>query len=311
VVRRVRQDARHWRMPLVMLTGIERAELVRRCFVAGADDFLAKPVETASVLQKVQAVQRAGEAPTAPAAPRGKAVLVASDDDGFTLQLGRLLEASGYDALRARSAAQAEQVLDMHRLEVGVVDLALAGAPSVARRMAALPGGPALLAVAPEGPALAAEPTWRPLAVYHRELELERLVRHLGALRTGSAERAERRSRARVAFASVVHFRFYGTQTWQLGFGYDLSQTGLFIRTLTPLAAKRPVEVRFRLADGARLLEARGLTVWTSAYGPRDLFHFPYGMGVAFADFPLADWARVHEFVQQRTDGRVPPGHGS
>ena len=36
-------------------------------------------------------------------------------------------------------------------------------------------------------------------------------------------------------------------------------------------------------------------------YGPRDLLHFPYGMGVAFSDFPLADWARVHAFVQQRT----------
>jgi len=76
------------------------------------------------------------------------------------------------------------------------------------------------------------------------------------------------------------------------------------VRTLTPLPASKPVEVSFRLSPTGEALTARGLVVWSNPFGPRTVFSYPYGMGVTFSDFPVAEWTKVREFIQsQKTPG--------
>jgi uncharacterized protein (TIGR02266 family) len=114
------------------------------------------------------------------------------------------------------------------------------------------------------------------------------------------SSRSDRRAAQRVSFHSVVQFRSWGEDEWLAGYSFDLSETGVYVRTLTPLAASRPVEVTFRLEPGADPLMARGLVVWSNPYGPRTVFSYPYGMGVTFSDFPVNEWSRLREFIKAR-----------
>lgn len=304
-VRAVRASPRHWKLPTVMVTAIDRQEVVRRCFVAGADDFISKPVREEVVFQKVDAVIAGmGVAPRIPSLPR--TVLVASANEVAATLVVRLLEASGFTAVRARDPGEGALLAESRAVDVAVLDLSLPGegAGLVAAALARAVKPPPILAIARGALPLAGTFSWQPLAIYDAELELEHLIKHLSTLVTGSISRAERRQKPRVPFASVVRFRFYGHTEWQIGYGYDLSETGIFVRSLTPIPASQPVEVQFRLAEDGKLLEARGLSIWTNAYQPRDLFSFPYGMGIAFAEFPIDEWTRVHEYVQHRVGQR-------
>lgn len=291
---------------MVMLTAMERAEVVRRSFVAGADDFIAKPVNHPAVLRKVDAVI-AGLAIPPRTTPRGRNVLIASANDVASTLVERLLIESGFGATRARDAGEGARLAEAQPFDVVVIDLSLPaeGAGLVAAPLMKLPRPPAILAIAKGTPPPAGTFEWQPLAIYDAELELEHLIKHLSSVLSGTLSRADRRQKPRVPFASTVKYRFYGHEEWQIGYGYDLSETGIFVRSLTPVAAKQPVEVQFKLSDDGKSLEAKGLSIWTNAFGPRDIFSFPYGMGLAFAEFPIAEWTRVHEYVQHRVGQRA------
>ena len=101
-------------------------------------------------------------------------------------------------------------------------------------------------------------------------------------------------------FHTIVQFRLYGVDEWLLGFSFDLSETGVYVRTLTPLPSSKPVEVSFQLAEGTEALTARGLVVWSNPFGPRTVFSYPYGMGITFSEFPVAEWTKLREFIQSQ-----------
>lgn len=299
---RLRMDEAWWDLPVVMITSETRSEVVRRCFIAGADDFALKPLHEESILAKVEAV-RHGLGVAAPKRPAGKRVVLATEKEYFAAMMGRLLSAGGYEVLGHKTVEDAFAACEgTPAPDLVVVDLDLGGKGEgkLARRVRAVPtlAPLSLIAVAEDAARVVPDPSWAAVATYDVDEELERVVRHVNSALAGSAIRADRRGKPRVAFFAVVQFRLYGEKDWLASYGYDLSETGIFVRSLTPLASGKPVEIAFKIEDQGPLLIARGLVVWTNNFGPRTVFSYPYGMGISFSEFPIADWQNVHEYVQ-------------
>ena len=304
--RRLRLDKDWWDLPVIMITSAQKSEVIRRCFVAGADDFLLKPLNEKHVLAKVEAV-RLGLGIPPRLQPPGRSVLLATDKVFFKTVLARLIEHSGYAVRVCGLPSETLSAIRAAPPDVVVTDVNLGGQDPAAwlkllheafgkakAPVIAIASGPVTGAPLPE------------IFPYDVEDDLEHLVRHLNGVLTGATIRADRRMKPRVPLYTGVQFRLYGEREWFMGFSYDLSESGVFVRTLTPLAAKAPVEMAFRLEDAGETLECKGLVTWCNTFGPRTVFSYPYGMGIYFSDFPADKWSKVQEFVRKNQRATEP-----
>lgn len=294
--RALRLDPVHWDLPVVMLTASDAQADVHRCFLAGADDWATKPLDERLILDKVQAVVGAGPL-AGPAPAQGKWILLASDKEFFSLTVGRLLEKAGYHVARCTSVRDAEARLAEAPMAVAIVDLDLFRSEGLLERLRGGTPPPQIVTVAGRPTALPAR--LAELAPFDVESEVEHLVRRVNRLLAG-VTRAERRAAVRIPFHAVLRFRLWGEEAWRSGYSFDLSETGVYVRTLTPLPASKPIEVCFQLEDAGEPLTARGLVVWSNPFGPRSVFSYPYGMGIAFSEFPVAEWTQLRSFIQSK-----------
>ncbi len=288
----LRLDPTTWDIPVVMMTASDRRDSVRRCFVAGADDFLVKPLLEGQVLSKLAALA----SPVAPPATvrLGRRVVVASTKHFFTAMVTRLLEKAGFQVTPADSHAAGTTALGAgDPAAVVVVDLDLPHAQELVALAKTQPGLH-VVAVAERAATLNSD-----LLPFDVETELEHLIRRVNKLLAGSI-RPDRRASQRIPFHTVVQFRLFGEgeEAWLAGYSFDLSETGVYVRTLTPLPTSKPIEISFALHEGAEQFTARGLVVWSNPFGPRTVYTYPYGMGVTFSEFPVAEWTQLREYIQ-------------
>jgi CheY-like chemotaxis protein len=296
--RRIRQSERDWALPVVMVTSSDAQQTVRRCFVAGADGFIVKPVLGPELAATVRALRAAREAP--PLGPK-KRVLLASDKPFFSHLVGNLLRASGHEVFAPRDAAAAQELLaqSLATLDLAIVDLDFGGA-AAGGLVAAIQSRPQklpMVAVARAPGSASLPPELAALGAFDAETEIEHAVRQSHRLLSNLSGLRDRRSSARVPFHAVVRYRIWGEREWLSGYAYDLCETGVFVRSLSPLEATKPVEVSFRLEDRGTELGAKGLVIWSNPPRPRSVQTFPYGMGVVFSEFPIDDWAAVRDFI--------------
>jgi CheY-like chemotaxis protein len=306
--RRLRIDDAFWDMPIVMMTSADKSEVVRRCFLAGADDFAPKPLKKHQVLAKLQTVRSGLKATSIRKVPQ-RTVLIATEKSFFSTVVTKLLVNSGYQVHARRTVEEALQVLDAPLpIHCAVIDLDLGpGSGLFLQKFRETPAYKEVpvFAVATRAASRKPDPAWSAVALYDIDDELESFVKHINGTLMGSTSRADRRGKPRVPFYSVVEFRQEGEPDWLAGYGYDLSETGVFVRTLTPLQPKKPLEVSFRLIDGGSTLLAKGLVVWANVFGPRSVFSYPCGMGLSFSYFPVTEWSHLREYIQSRL--RPPP----
>lgn len=299
-----------WELPVVMITGSDKHEVIRQCLVAGADDFAPKPLEKHQLLSKLEAVRAPAPAPWRGGAANRR-VLIAVHNELFRSLAVRILEKSGHvpiDADRPEAvtaaAAQASS-LDAAILEVGFGGEAAAPALRSAREALALHKVPLIsvsrgaagggLPRSVDAPLVRAS-----LSPYDVELERDEVFRHLNRALQLPAGMSERARRPRVPFHTTVRFRCGDGADWLVGYGFDANEGGIFVRTLTPPPPdRRPVEVTFTL-EGLGTFTAKGLVVWNNAFGPRHLATVPYGMGISFTEFPVARWDDFRSYVRAR-----------
>lgn len=297
--RSIRLHTDRWDLPVVMITADQGTTAIRRAFLAGADDYIRKPLEERCVLSKLAAVRAAAGEPVQ-VATRTKRVLVATEKLYFGTVVGRLLEKAGYERVAVRSLSEAQESLAGTPAALAIVDLDLPGALALVERLDAAVPPVAVVAVATQAAKAKLPRRLADLAPYDVETELEHLLRRVNRFLLGSV-RAERRAAARIPFHAEVRFRVLGeTGPWLAGASFDLSETGIYVRTLTPLHASRPVEVSFKLTPERQATQVAGLVVWANPYGPRTVLSYPYGMGVTFSDFPVAEWNVLREFIEQQ-----------
>lgn len=77
----------------------------------------------------------------------------------------------------------------------------------------------------------------------------------------------------------------------------DISSTGIFIRTNTPMAAGTLLNLRMRDAEGP--LELEGIVIWINPYRPGAADSLHPGMGVRFAELSEDAKERVLRLIRR------------
>ncbi|HEY3449876.1 MAG TPA: response regulator [Myxococcales bacterium] len=302
--RSVRMQTDRWDLPVVMITAEEGPAPIRRSFVAGADDYVVKPLTEKQVVAKLAAV-RAGLGEREIAPPRSKRVMLGTQKAFFGTLITRLLDKAGFDCCLTTSLAEAQAVTTVGKVALAVVDLDIPAASLLVDWLQhCVPPVPVVAVASHAATATAKLPKFlAELEPYDVETETEHLVRRINKVLAGSV-RPERRSAPRVPFHAEVNFRLLGTsEDWTAGGSFDLSETGIYVRTLNPMPASKPVEIRFHLPGDQEWMAVGGVVVWSNPFSPRSVLTYPYGMGVTFSDFPVAQWTRVRDFIQKQKSG--------
>ncbi len=275
-------------VPLVAMTARPSRDDVQRVFLAGADDFLAKPLRAFQLLSKISAVKLGHRAPFAlGSGSAARAVLVASNDPFARQQIGHVLSRSGYQVLYAGSGLEVIQalslgqpapqlcVLDFVTLDMGwdLVAKIRKSFPADALRMVVLVKGSPPSEVSRHGRKYGVD-----AVLAKRTATVQSIVTRVNEeLFHGKNSR----SAPRKPLYSVCEFRRRPDEEWLSGFAYEASATGLGVRTLTPAPAGASIELSFGTDLGERLTTS-ATVAWANEFHARDAYSYPYGMGLRF-----------------------------
>jgi CheY-like chemotaxis protein len=112
LVREIRADARHGRLPILILSSDARFVSRLRGLGVGADDFLGKPHSKAYLIRRAQALTGLPEG--APSGEKPARVLIVDADAGFRETLARVLRVChGCDVVAVESMDHASQYLEV------------------------------------------------------------------------------------------------------------------------------------------------------------------------------------------------------
>ncbi|HVE85484.1 MAG TPA: response regulator, partial [Myxococcales bacterium] len=260
---KVKENRALSRTPVILFTSPGSPDEAMRSWRAGADDFLPRPVRREQLVQKLEALSRAGAAEEVVSRlhrpGEHRRLLFVDDSRFFRTVLGGALEHSGFQLLYARTGLEALELAERHRdaLDAVIASLAMPGMDgltfvSALRQKAWWERKPVLVMSAAEvspDRAAAVEAVTGSKLLEKRLFPVEAIVSRVSSAvqpQVGALRAAER-----VPFFSVVDFRAAGTEDFLSGFSYDISPGGLFVRSLTPLPAGTAVEMRVRLTPRA------------------------------------------------------------
>ena len=117
------------------------------------------------------------------------------------------------------------------------------------------------------------------------------------------ARAAERRAAPRVLVDLDVDYR--SEDTYLFASSRDISETGIFVRTIEPLPPGTQLNLRFRPSDpdpmsgSDEVLELEGEVIWVNPYRPDALANLDPGMGVRFVPLRTAVRQRLLELIRR------------
>lgn len=103
---------------------------------------------------------------------------------------------------------------------------------------------------------------------------------------------AELRLSERMLFGTTVRFRVAGTESDDVGYSFNISTGGLYIRTLAPLENGTDTWIELRPPRTERLVRLEGRVAWKRAHGPNDLATVPAGIGIEITGGSFGDLER-------------------
>jgi len=124
-----------------------------------------------------------------------------------------------------------------------------------------------------------------------------------------SRSTSELRSATRVLYGTSVSFRAAGRDDDdEVGFTYNVSSNGLFVRTLAPLEAGDDVWLELCAPRSSRRLRLIGRAVWRRRFGPNENATVPAGFGVHIVEGLGSDLERWRDGCAQleRDEARRP-----
>jgi hypothetical protein len=217
----------------------------------------------------------------APAPQRG-CVVVAATDANWRAVVGRMVANAGLlpmfvnnaqDAFDAASAADTRFVIARDDLPP---DGALAAVDRCRRQAVAVPW--VLVAPAKRATALRTSLTHTLVAVVDALAPPDHLLFIANDL--GRSQLAERRSTPRLLFRGTVGFRPAGHTDDEVGFTYNVSAGGLYVRTLAPPPSATEVWLEIAAPTLERTVRLVGQVAWRRAFGPNECATVPPGFGV-------------------------------
>jgi hypothetical protein len=103
---------------------------------------------------------------------------------------------------------------------------------------------------------------------------------------------ADQRASPRVLFGTAVAFRVAGGVEDDVGFTYNVSRGGVFVRTLAPLDAGEEVWLELWPPCTQRMVRIAGRVAWRRAFGPNESATVPPGFGLQLTGGLLDDVER-------------------
>jgi Tfp pilus assembly protein PilZ len=121
-----------------------------------------------------------------------------------------------------------------------------------------------------------------------------------------SSRGVDQRGSARLLYGTSVAFRAAGREEDEIGFSYNVSATGVYVRTLAPLEPKQDVWLEMWAPRSERRVRLAGTVAWRRPFGPRGGATVPAGFGVAFTEGLAGDldrWRAGYEAFAQTMHG--------
>ncbi len=121
---------------------------------------------------------------------------------------------------------------------------------------------------------------------------------------------ADNRAAPRLLFGTTVSFRAAGREEEDdVGFTYNVSANGIFVRTLAPLESGEDVWLELCAPRSSRRVRLVGKVAWRRHFGPNESATVPPGFGIQIADGLAGDLERWRDGceVLARDEMRVRP----
>lgn len=263
-------------VPLIALTADAGDVFVEKLYAMGADDVI--PLERgAALLARLKA--RPPGVPVGAVASRGKAVVCDKDRSRCDVY-GRVLSNAGYDVKNALDDVALKYFAQQKDVGVIVLSAEVTSARLAIEHARKLGSEAVWVITAPRRDIekLRSElADVSGVAVLGAALPAESVLFTSNELRSG-ADRAARRS-VRVLYGTTVWFRAAGEDEDELGFSYNVSAGGLFVRTLLP-PSREEVWLELRPPRNMRRVRLSGRVAWRRGFDLASAAAAPPGFGV-------------------------------
>lgn len=269
-------------------------------FVWGGDDLVALGAD--SITRRLRGLlgpQGTGPRPEAAAPPlqtktKPQAV-VAGPEAAWRTVLGRALSNGGFAVRFATNAdGLVDECLDPGlRVVVAADDLGPDGAVAALSRVRARPSDvPWVIVVPPKRMAVAnaeVKPLGRASVVdgYAPPENAIFLVNELLAARG-----VDKRASPRLLYGTAVAFRAAGREEDEIGFSYNVSAQGVYVRTLAPLEGGQQAWLEMWPPRSERRVRLAGEVAWRRPFGPVGSATVPAGFGLRITDGLAGDLER-------------------
>ncbi|MGA7120920.1 MAG: PilZ domain-containing protein, partial [Polyangiaceae bacterium] len=105
----------------------------------------------------------------------------------------------------------------------------------------------------------------------------------------------DQRASPRVLYGTTVAFRAAGRDEDEIGFSYNVSAGGLYVRTLAPLDAGQELWLEMWPPRSERRVRLAGTVAWKRTFGPSEGATVPAGFGVKLTEGLAGDLDRWHD----------------
>ena len=261
-------------------------------FVWGGDDLVVRG-NADSLASRLRGIPELGDSPFT----RGRGIAVVADPDRTRrLLTGRVLRNAGYSVV---FSADADETIAEAKREG--VDLVVSSAALEET------SGPALVVRAREAGSTAA---WLVAASLKEAARVRVLLGRTPRVSTYDAtgpsenvlfvanellrgeQTTNARTSARLLYGTSVRFREAGAEEDEIGYSYNVSAGGLYVRTLVPPPRGTPVWLELRPPSSDRRVRLEGTIAWARSFGPNDAATVPPGFGFQVVGAGFAELER-------------------
>jgi DNA-binding response OmpR family regulator len=270
---RSRPDLRS--VPIIALNAEPTDAFTARLYALGADDVVPLGAG-ASVVARVRALPKTP--PPRTIASRGVAVIGDSDRNRCDL-IGRVLMNAGYDVKYALDERAVVYYAAEYRARIVVASVDLVRIPNSVDEVRRRNPESAWVITTPRRMLAGTADSVRSLprvGVTGSHTPAEDLLFLSNELLGGQFPARES---TRILFGTIVRFRAPGAEDDEIGFSYNISAGGLYVRTLTPPATER-VWLELRPPRTKHWVRLEGRVVWRRPFGHSAAATVPTGFGV-------------------------------
>ncbi|HTA89425.1 MAG TPA: PilZ domain-containing protein [Polyangiaceae bacterium] len=280
-----RSSARHARLPMIALSREIGDLCFNDAFSWGADDVLPL-TSTRPLLTRLRTLPR--EAPTPPTTGRGTALVAETDQKRRTV-VGRVLRNAGYSVMFAVTREDAASFAQQEDIALAVLNAELSDDYDTTIANARQAGSKAnfiVCAMPRDLKAIRASLDGvNGVGVIDGYAPPENVLFASNELKGGAVN--NRRS-PRILYGTTVAFRGAGREKDDYGFSYNISEGGLYVRTLAP-PEDDEVWVELCPPRSERRVRVVGKVAWRRRFNHNENATVPPGFGLSIVDGAKAD----------------------